>query len=142
VTRPSSEFIRFIATGGIAACVNVGVRILLGLEMPYSISIVLAYLAGMTTAFLLARAFVFVPTQGAATGEYLRFTLVNMVALIQVLLVSLTLEKILFPWWGMAWHPPTIAHALGVASPVLTSYYGHKFFSFRQPALNPDPGLN
>jgi len=142
VRFPSSEFIRFVITGGAAACVNVAVRIPLNWLMPYSAAIVVAYLVGMTTAFLLARAFVFQPTQGAVAGEYIRFAVVNSVSLLQVLLVSLCLAKIIFPRWGMNWHSETVAHAIGVASPVLTSYYGHKFFSFRRPAVDRDSGLS
>lgn len=140
-SRPSSEFIRFIITGGIAACVNVGVRIPFGWIMTYSASIIAAYLVGMTTAFLLARLFVFRPTYRSAAGEYLRFTMVNTVSLLQVWLVSMCLDKVIFPWWEMTWHSQTVAHAIGVASPVVTSYYGHKFFSFRESAFGRDRGV-
>jgi putative flippase GtrA len=134
----SQQFIRFVITGGIAACVNIGVRIPLGFVMPYSASIVLAYLIGMTTAFMLARLFVFDDARGqSATAQYARFALVNGVALLQVWLVSILLEAVLFPRWGFAWHPQTVAHAIGVMSPVITSYYGHKFFSFRGSARQP-----
>jgi putative flippase GtrA len=128
---PSSEFVRFVVTGSIAAGVNVAVRVPFGWIMPYSISIVFAYLVGMTTAFLLARTLVFRPTSRSVAGEYMRFALVNAVALVQVLLVSLCLERLIFPWLGLTWHMQTVAHAIGVASPVVSSYYGHKFFSFR-----------
>jgi putative flippase GtrA len=125
------QFVRFIVAGGIAACVNIGIRIPFGWIMPYSVSIVAAYLVGMTTAFLLARLFVFDATHHSTTSEYLRFTVVNLISLAQVWLISIGLDKMLFPWLGMTWHSPTVAHIIGVASPVLTSYYGHKWFSFR-----------
>ena len=140
--RPSSEFIRFVVTGGIAAGVNVGVRIPFGWVMPYSISIIAAYLIGMTTAFVLARALVFRPTSRSVAGEYMRFTLVNAVALAQVLLVSLCLERLIFPRLGLTWHSQTVAHAIGVASPVVASYYGHKFFSFRGATPDRDPDFS
>ena len=131
----SSEFIRFVATGAVAAGVNVAVRIPLGRVMPYSASIIVAYIVGMTTAFVLARLFVFRPAPGSAAGEYMRFALVNMVSLVQVLLVSILTDRIMVSWWGMTWHVRTVAHVMGVTSPVVTSYYGHKLFSFRGPAL-------
>ncbi len=131
MVRPSMEFVRFLATGGIAACVNIGVRIPLGLILPYSVSIVVAYLIGMTTAFVLAQLFVFDVSDRPRAVQYARFTMVNAVALLQVWLVSIFFEQIVFPRWGMMWQPKTVAHAIGVISPVFTSYYGHKFFSFR-----------
>jgi putative flippase GtrA len=51
--------------------------------------------------------------------------------LLQVLAVSLLLEAIVFPRLGFTWHAATVAHVIGVASPAFTSYYAHKFFSFR-----------
>ncbi len=131
MAQPSTEFLRFVATGAIAAGVNIGLRIPLGLVLPYGVSIVVAYLIGMTTAFLLARLFVFETSGQAPVIQYARFTMVNAVALLQVWLVSIFFEQIVFPRWSMMWHPKTVAHAIGVMSPVITSYYGHKFFSFR-----------
>ena len=126
-----NQFLRFFATSGVAALVNIGARIPLTWVMPYSASIVVAYLIGMITAFVLARSFVFRPESGDAKGEFLRFSVVNAVALLQVLAVSLVLEAIIFPHIKFSWHAKTVAHAIGVASPAFTSYYGHKFFSFK-----------
>jgi putative flippase GtrA len=132
------EFVRFVITGGIAACVNIGIRIPLGLLLPYSASIVVAYLIGMTTAFVLARLFVFEASSHSTTVQYARFTLVNAFALLQVWLVSIYLETVILPRWGMVWHPKTVAYAIGVISPVITSYYAHKFFSFRGRTFESD----
>ncbi|MCB8878386.1 GtrA family protein [Acidisoma silvae] len=127
----ASEFVRFIVTGGCAACVNILVRIPLGLVMSYSASIIVAYLIGMTTAFLLAKLFVFQKSERASHAEFARFAIVNLVALLQVWLVSLGLKDRVFPWFGFTWHAELVAHAIGVASPVVTSYYGHKLFTFK-----------
>ncbi len=59
------------------------------------------------------------------------FAAVNVVGLLQVLAVSLLMEAIVFPRLGFTWHAATIAHIIGVGSPAFTSYYAHKFFSFR-----------
>ena len=99
--------------------------------MPYSASIVVAYLIAMSAAFALARSFVFRPEPGNARTEFLRFAAVNMVGLLQVLAVSLLLEAIVLPRLGFTWHAATVAHIIGVGSPAFTSYYAHKFFSFR-----------
>ena len=51
----SSQFIRFLFTGGLAALVNFGSRILYNRWMGFSTAVCVAYVTGMITAFLLAR---------------------------------------------------------------------------------------
>ena len=129
--RPESRrFIAFLLTGGIAAAVNVLSRVAFGLAMPYEIAVALAYLVGMTTAFFLARIFVFAGSGRSLHVEYGRFALVNVAALVQVLAVSVLLAKLVFPAIGFAWNAELIAHVIGVLSPVVVSYQGHKRFSF------------
>ena len=126
-----TEFVRFVAVGGTAAAVNVGTRVGFSLFMPYELALVPAYLCGMATAFLLSRRFVFAGAAGGRVhGQALRFTLVNLVALAQVWLVSVVLARLVFPYLGFAFHPDTVAHMIAVASPIVTSYFGHKHFSF------------
>lgn len=131
------QFLRFLLAGGIAAAVNFGSRIALGEVMPYVPSIIVAYLIGMATAFMLNRAFVFTAAGNAVGQQAWRFALVNLAAVVQTVLISLLFARVLFPWWGFDWQPETIAHAIGVAVPVLTSYFGHKYFSFAEVAREP-----
>lgn len=126
-----ARFIRFLVTGGLAAGVNVLSRILLGLVLGYEIAVAFAYLVGMTTAFVLARLFVFDGRHGGVQGQYTRFALVNVVAFVQVWIVSVGLDRFVFPAIGWTWQAATLAHAIGVVSPVAVSYVGHKHFSFR-----------
>lgn len=126
----TGEFGRFLLTGGVAAGVNVAARWLLSHAMTYEIAVVLAYLVGMITAYLLSRAFVFARSGRTVADEAVRFALVNVVALLQVWLVSVGLARLAFPALGFAWHADTIAHLIGVAIPAVTSYFGHRHFSF------------
>ena len=128
----SSAFLRFLVTGGIAAGANILSRVVLSFLMPFSVAVLFAFFIGMTTAYILARLFVFARSGQSIGNEYGRFVLVNLVALAQVWLISVGLAEWLFPATGMSWHPELIAHTIGVISPVFTSYYGHKFFTFRQ----------
>ncbi|MCZ8314956.1 GtrA family protein [Phreatobacter sp.] len=128
-----SPFLRFLASGGIAAGVNVLARILFSPVMAYEIAVVLAYLVGMLTAYVLMRLFVFEASGRAAGSELWRFAVVNAVALVQVWLVSVGLARWLFPAVGYTFHADTVAHVIGVLSPVLTSYLGHKRYSFGKP---------
>ena len=124
------EFTRFVLTGGIAAGVNVIARWGLSHVMSYEAAVAVAYLFGMTTAYLLARMFVF-DESGRSTGsELFRFAIVNVFALAQVWLVSVGLARLAFPAIGFAWHAEDIAHLIGVAIPAVTSYFGHRHFSF------------
>lgn len=126
----SPQFLKFAVAGGLAAAVNVGSRIAFSLLVPYGAAITLAYLVGMTTAFVLNRMFVFERSGRAKHEEYLRFGLVNLIALAQVWLVSEGLYRFAFPALGFTWHAETVAHAVGVVAPIFTSYLGHKHFSF------------
>jgi len=59
----SHQFLLFLITGGTAAAVNFFSRILYSLWLPFSVAVVLAYLTGMITAFILAKLFVFKNSQ-------------------------------------------------------------------------------
>jgi putative flippase GtrA len=125
-----SPFLRFAISGGIAALVNIIARIVLSQVMSYSAAIVIAYLVGMTTAYILMLLFVFSASGSSVANEYLRFGLVNLIALAQVWLVSIGLADWCFPGIGFSWHSHTVAHIVGVLSPIVTSYFGHKSFTF------------
>lgn len=124
------EFGRFLVTGGVAAGVNVGARWLLSHAMVYEVAVAVAYLVGMATAYALTRLFVFERSGRAMVDEAVRFAIVNMVALAQVWVVSVGLARLAFPAVGFAWHAEDIAHLIGVAIPAVTSYFGHRHFSF------------
>ena len=128
------RFALFLLAGGIAAVVNILSRVALNWAMPYEIAIVVAYLCGMTTAYLLNRYFVFASSGRGAASEYLRFALVNLAAVAQVWIVSVGLARLVLPAIGFSWHAETVAHIIGVAVPVFTSYFGHKHFSFAAKA--------
>ena len=125
-----ARFVRFLVTGGIAAAVNIAAREILNRAMSYEAAVAVAYLAGMATAFVLARIFVFEASGAAMHREFGRFALVNALAFVQVWLVSVGLARLVFPALGFTRHADTVAHVLGVASPVAVSYLLHKRFSF------------
>ena len=125
-----NRFVLFVLAGGAAALVNILSRIVLNWVMPYEIAIIVAYLCGMTTAYMLNRHFVFAASGRGVASEYTRFALVNLAAVAQVWIVSVGLARLVFPAIGFTWHAETVAHVIGVAIPVFTSYLGHKHFSF------------
>ena len=126
----TGEFLRFLVTGGIAAVVNLASRYGLNLFMSFEVAVVIAYLVGMTTAYILARLFVFQASGRSIASEFRRFVLVNVVALAIVWLVSVGLARFLFPAMGFTWHADDISHLIGVLAPVITSYFGHRLYTF------------
>ena len=124
------QFLGFLLTGGLAAAVNFGSRIVYNRWLDFSSAVVLAYLTGMVTAFILARSFVFTQGSQSVQRSAMFFVLVNGVAVLQTWAISMALYYLL-PIAGVTKWVPEIAHAVGVAVPVFTSYLGHKKFSFR-----------
>ena len=125
------RFMRFAGAGAVAAIANVLSRMGLSHIMGYSASVTLAYLVGMVVAFTLTRMFVFDDTENPWQKELIRFALVNAVAFVQVWVVSILLAHWLFPKMHFTWHAESVAHIVGVGSPIILSYFGHKHFSFR-----------
>lgn len=127
-----SEFSRFVLTGGFAAGVNFLSRIGLSQFMSYRFAVFFAYLIGMVTAFILSKIFVFQKSGQSATNEFIKFTIVNIIAVIQVWLISVGLAEYGFPAINFIFYPEEVAHLIGISVPVVTSYYGHKHFSFAE----------
>lgn len=125
------RFIRFTGAGVLAAIANVLSRMALSHVLGYSASVAVAYLIGMVVAFSLTRMFVFDETDNPWQKELVRFSIVNAFAFAQVWIVSLLLAKWLLPKIGFTWHAESVAHMIGVGSPIISSYFGHKHFSFR-----------
>jgi len=128
----NSQFIRFLMTGGIAAFVNIFSRYLLNLFIPFTIAIPIAYVIGMTTAYNLARLYVFDSSGRNRLDEFKRFTIVNIVALMIVWVISIGLVEYFFPLIRFSWHAEDVAHFIGVISPALVSYFAHRAYTFEK----------
>ena len=123
---------QFLLVGGLAAGVNFVSRIGFSELVSYRVAIVLAYLVGMSTAFILSKLYVF-EQSGRRTAHELRdFTIVNIFAVLQVWLISVGLAEYLFPAIHFVFYPEEVAHLVGLGIPAVTSYLGHKHFSFRK----------
>ena len=94
-------------------------------------AIMLAYLTGMVTAFLLAKWVVFKKSKQSFSRSVILFSAVNVLAVTQTWLISMGLALYALPHMGVKTYLNEIAHAVGVLVPVFTSYFGHKHFSFR-----------
>lgn len=127
-----NEFLQFLLVGGLAAGVNFISRIGFSELVSYRVAIVLAYLIGMLTAFILSKHYVFEHSGRPLKDELRDFTIVNVFAVIQVWLISVGLAEYFFPYISFTFYPEEVAHLIGLGIPAVTSYFGHKYFSFRK----------
>jgi len=129
----SAQFLRFVLAGGVAAAANYGSRFLFSAWLPYPAAITCAYLVGMAVAFALMRQYVFSGAGQPMLPQVAKFAIVNLLALLQTLVVSLVLARWVLPAVGVREHVEAIAHLVGVAVPVFTSFVGHRQATFRRP---------
>ncbi len=132
VTTPArwKPLVRYLALGGLAAGVNWGSRFGWSLIMPFPAAVLCAYGSGMVVAFGLFRAFVFPGSPLPLARQARNFVAVNLVGMALTWMVALALVDHLFPVLGFRFYPQAIGHGLAVAAPVVTSWFGHRRFSF------------
>jgi putative flippase GtrA len=123
-------FLKFVVAAGLSVPVNLGSRILFSRAMPFEIAIVLSHVCGMLTAYLLTKLFVFAPSGRNAASELSRFALVNLASVAQTWIVAVGLVRFVFPALGVVRATELLAHAMGLAFASVTSFYGHRRFSF------------
>jgi putative flippase GtrA len=127
----SPQFLLFLIAGGVAAAANFGSRFLFSLFFEYAFAVVFAYLVGMLVAFLLMRESVFSASNAPLAPQVAKFIAVNALAALQTLVISLLLARWVLPAVGIIDHAEALGQLVGVFVPVITSYFGHKFFTFR-----------
>ena len=127
----SKQFLGFLITGGIAAIVNFLSRIFYNQHTDFSTAVIFAYITGMIAAFILAKIFVFKTSKQSVNRSAIMFILVNIFAAAQTWLISMGLNFYILPNLGVQRYAPEIASAIGIAFPVITSYLGHKRWSFK-----------
>jgi putative flippase GtrA len=127
----TAQFMRFLAAGGFAAAANILSRISFSHWFTFPVAVVLAYLVGMATALVLMRNYVFPAGRSGLRRQIAIFALVNIAAVFQTLVVTLLLADVILPSVGVRSHVDLIAHVTGVGVPIVTSFIGHKRWSFR-----------
>jgi len=123
------EFLRFLAVGGVAALANLVSRYLLNFVMPFEVAVVLAYMVGMVIAFFLFQRMLF-GGNGANPQRVMRFIWVNIFGAALAWAVSTVMARFVLPSVGWTWQPFEVAHFCGVATPAITSYFLHKYYTF------------
>lgn len=119
-----------MAAGGFAALVNFVSRIIFNFWFSFEVSVVLAYLIGMITAYILTKIFVFKAKSVGLVSSSIKFTIVNILAVLQTYFISVYLYYWLNNNINFDYNKE-VAHFVGIAFPVITSYIGHKYYSFK-----------
>lgn len=124
----SREFFKFLITGGLAAAVNFGSRFLYSQFVSFSAAVVLAYVSGMVLAFWLFSTRVFSDSATSRWQATYRFVLVNLLGVLQTWIVSLLVLELI----GQGGWQEAFAHLCGMSLATVTSYFGHRFYTFRR----------
>ncbi len=77
------------------------------------------------------RKYVFVFKRNLLFSQIVRFFFINLLNLIQTFLITLGIKYILGFVLSNVGIIELISHMLGVSFPIITSYFAHKYFTFR-----------
>jgi putative flippase GtrA len=129
----SVQFPRFLIAGGLAASANFGSRFLFSEFFSFEVAVVLAFCVGLSCGFLLNKNFVFANSRNRIHLEVGYYLLINLLALVQTWLLSVYGSRFLAAHMelGLA---QAAAHLAGIMFPVISSYFGHKYLTFRERA--------
>ena len=126
-----NQLLRFLIYGGLAACANFGSRFIFSIWLPFGYAVVLSFFVGLSVGFLLMRGYVFTANKDHIFEQGIKYLAVNLVALALTLGVSLFCATYFLPLIGAKDHAEAIGHGIGVIAPMITSYFGHRWFTFR-----------
>ncbi len=127
----SRQFVGFLLVGGFAALLHWLVRILLSLVVSYPWAVALAYVVGMTTAFLLNSHYVFPASDKPVERQARDFIIINTAFFPVVWVVSIQLNRLLLGL-GVERYSEAMAHAFAISLPVLGTFLLYKFIAFRE----------
>ena len=126
------KFLSFILSGGIAALINIISRVIISKFLAYEYAIIIAYIIGMITAYILVKNFVFINKGISNIKSIPAIVNVNFFALVQTWVASIILRNHFLPLFNINNNKDIYAHIIGVCIPIFSSYYGHKHITFRK----------
>ena len=124
-----NQFLIFLCTGGIAAFVNFASRIFLNSWMSFGLAVIVSYVLGMVVAFILFKLVVF-KQDGDIIKSLIKFILVNIIGIIITYYISIYVYSYLKNYDIL--FVKEISHFLGLSITAITSFVGHKYFSFKK----------
>jgi putative flippase GtrA len=123
------QFVGFLAVGCTAASINWASRYAMSTWVPFYWAVLLAYLIGMFTAFVLNRIFVFPTSSVPIRAQVSRFVIIN-IAFIPLVWGGALLLVDLLELLGARTHVEEVAHAIALSLPMLVTFLLYKFFAF------------
>lgn len=127
----SRQFAGFLLVGGFAALLHWLARIALSLLMPFAWAVALAYVVGISTAFVLNSHYIFPASDKPVEKQARDFIIINLAFFPLVWAVSLFLNQLLQNL-GVQHYSEAIAHAIAISMPVLATFLLYKFIAFRE----------
>lgn len=127
----TGQFNRFLAAGAVAAAANFGSRFIFSRWLSFEWAVVCAFGVGLAVGFALMRTYVFAASNRSLSRQLVWFVGVNLLAAAQTILISVALARWALPALGIRTFAEAIGHLVGVITPIITSYFGHRFITFR-----------
>lgn len=125
------EFFGFIFVGVISSVCSLVTRYIANQYFTFEIAVALSHVLGMLVSFGLSRQFIFPVSNQSASTELLKFSIVNIFSLLITTGVSSVAYRLVLPVLDIHYHTELASHIAGLAACTLPSYYGHKYFSFK-----------
>lgn len=129
--RRSQQFLLFLGVGLLAALINFFTRMLFSLVVSFPVAVGLAYLVGLSVAFLLNRYTVFPHSQRPIHNQALEFVATNLAFLPVVLVASSLLSDMLMALDSRI-PSQAIAHLISLGFPAVLTYLIYKYRVFRE----------
>ena len=123
--------LRYLLFGGMAAALNWGSRFGWSLILPFQFAVIAAYATGAAFAFVTFRRFVFDASGGGLGAQARNFAIVNLLGALQTWILAMVLVDKVLPAIGWRFQPEACGHAVAIAAPVVSSWFGHRYFTFR-----------
>lgn len=126
------QFILFVAVGSLAAGLNFFTRLALSAVVGFPLAVTLAFLVGLSAAFVLNRWLVFPHSHRPIPQQITGFLVTNLAFLPPVLLSAMLLSNWL-TGLGLTRYAEEVAHLIAIALPTVFSYLIYKFRVFGEP---------
>ena len=125
----SFQFLKFIFCGLAAAICNILTKIIVEEKTNYVVAILFSYLIGMICAYILNSMYVFSSNKEKRLREVILFTSYNLFMVPVVLFNTFLVDSIISSITRTN-GSYTISHIIGVASPIVLSFFYHKYITF------------
>lgn len=127
----TSQFLKFLLVGGVAAALNWASRIILSFWLNFQISVALAYGVGMFVAFILNATFVFPDSDKSTKLQARDFFIINIIFFPIVWIISIYV-KYLLENLGMNSYVNELSHAIAIPCPMVVTFLSYKFIAFKE----------